>query len=181
MRMKSVCAWGRCRKVFEPKRAGQVYCCDKCRMAAAAHRKKSAKKPKEPKEPEIYKKVCPICGKEFETEIRTRAYCSDRCRWEAQKKRQKQWAAEDKLRRALEEANTPKESALIRVEEPVRAPHEWAEGKEDGMQKFGEKARETMPSIVPRPRCKLERDVLAARKAGAKSYGYYKAFQIIDK
>jgi hypothetical protein len=38
-----------------------------------------------------------------------------------------------------------------------------------------------MPSIIPKPRCKLERDVLAARKAGARSYGYYKAFQIIDK
>ena len=58
-------------------------------------------------------------------------------------------------------------------------PHEWAKEDETMKDPFGGRARETMPSIVPRPKCQLERDVLAARKAGARSYGYYKAFQII--
>jgi hypothetical protein len=69
----------------------------------------------------------------------------------------------------------------MRVGRPERLPEEVTEEDNDMKVLDGSKTRETMPSIIPKPRCKLERDVLAARKAGARSYGYYKAFQIIGK
>lgn len=178
--MERVCAWEKCGKVFVAKDPRKVYCCPACSKAARYQREAESKKPKEPKR---YAKICPWCGKAFTAQKSNQAYCCGECREAARAKRQEQERLErEALREAAKaEGRKEKPGLLMRIDEPdkEREAHIWAKETEgeDMKDPFGEKARETMPSIVPKPRCKLEKDVLAVRRTGAKSYGYYMAHQ----
>lgn len=180
------CAWEPCGKEFEPTRSDQIYCSEKCRVAAYRKRHPPKKKYKKKERP-VYTKTCPYCGKVFETVEKRQIYCCEEHRAAAARERAMQERAEARAEKeALAKQKKPEpQSALLHVDAPEgnREAHIWAKETEEKDMKGldGAKARETMPSIIPKPRCKLERDVLAARKAGARSYGYYKAFQIIDK
>ena len=181
--MKGTCAWFKCAKEFEAENPRQKYCCERCKKLANSYRLNERRRGRTVENTVWYTKVCKWdpCGKTFETQSKGQEYCCDACRAAAVSDRGKKKRAAAAAERAAEKAKKPKkESTLMRVGPPEKIPEEHAWAKEDDMRDpLKERTRETMPSIVPRPRCKLERDVLEARKAGARRYGYYKAFQII--
>lgn len=183
--MKGICAWFKCAKEFEAENPRQLYCCDRCKEAAGSYRQNEKRRGRTLENTVWHTKVCKWdpCGKTFKTQSKGQDYCCDACRAAAVSDRGKKKREAAAEKRAAEKAKAPKkESAIMRVTSPEKKPeaHAWAKEDEDMRDPLRERARETMPSIVPKPRCKLERDVLEARKAGAKSYGYYKAFQIIE-
>lgn len=178
--MERVCAFEKCGKVFVTKNPRKVYCCPAC-SKAAFYRKRVESNPQ--KNLKWYTKTCSWCGKAFTAKKSSQEYCCKECREAARAKKLEQERLERKARRAAEKARGQEErpGLLMRIAEPdkEREAHIWAKETEgeDMKDPFGEKARETMPSIVPKPRCNLEKDVLAARRTGAKSYGYYMAHQ----
>lgn len=182
--MEKICAWARCGKTFEPTNSRQIYCCEKCEKAAAGRRRYEKARRAEGKTPgTVYTKVCALvkCGKTFETTNARQVYCCAACYEESRREAAAQRSKKRSEERKRAKAEPAKESLLMRVGRPERLPDEVTEEDNDMKVLDGSKTREPMPSIIPKPRCKLERDVLAARKAGAKSYGYYMAFQIIGK
>lgn len=186
--MEKICAWARCGKAFEATNARQIYCCEKCEKAAAGRRRYERVRRAEGKTPgTVYTKVCALvkCGKTFETTNARQVYCCAACYEESQReaaaKRNKKRSQERKRAKAEQaKAEKAKGSLLMRVDRPERLPDEVTEDN-DMKVLDGSKTRETMPRIIPKPRCKLEWDSLRVRESGAKSYGYYKAFQIIGK
>lgn len=111
-------------------------------------------------------KVCAWCGLVFVPNRGGQKYCCEHCKHEAEKERYRlrnQTAGGPRKKAGKKQEGQPKELPLpMKEDAQMRDP-------------FSERPAMNMPERFPQPRCKLERDVLEARKVGAKSYGYFMA------
>lgn len=171
--MVKVCQW--CGKEFLTSKDSQVNCSKECRVKIGQARARDAAREKREKtaaekEPDIGR--CERCGKEFVRARKNQRFCGAQC--------QAAWNRETKRKLKDEAPKEPEEPLLVILEEEAPQDVETEDedmGELERMRGYRISANE--PRIVPRPTCRLERDVLEARRAGAKSYGYYKARKLL--
>lgn len=109
-------------------------------------------------------KVCAWepCGRIFVPNVGGQKYCCEHCKHESDKLRYRERNAT---------AGGPKKVKKAKVKKTV--PEKFEEDA-DMRDPISDKCDQNDPVYIPKPRCKLERDVLAARRAGM-SYGQYMA------
>ncbi len=174
------CGYRSCGVEFTPKAPQQYYCCREhaqyeanaryrdrsrqLRQSESARRVELLKRLSAPpqKRRELPKRICAQCGQEFTPQHKDAKYCGDRCRSEAKRERSRLSA-----QRCAEKKRTERAAAAARGEQIPCGQ----KGKREARLPCENTGRAERPKKVT-PRNQLERDVMAAQRAGM-SYGKY--------